>query len=89
MNPLLFHVSHQGSSVTAAETDTGLTHLIINALNLVEETLGPQGFHVVLFEVDSLVVQRLQVRLLVLLPPYFIKPLLSLSPLLLLGLQSA
>lgn len=62
-------------------------YLIVDALNLIEETLGPQGLHVVLFEVDSLVVEGLQIGLLVLLPPDLIETLLGLSPLLLLGFQ--
>lgn len=44
-------------------------YLIIDALDLIEETLGAQGLHIILFEVYSLVVQGLQVSLLILLPP--------------------
>lgn len=62
-------------------------YLIIDTLNLIKKALRPQGLHVILFEVHSLVVKGLQVSLLVLLPPYLIETLLGLSPLLFLGLQ--
>ena len=64
-----------------------LCYLIIDAFYFIEKTLWPQRLHVILFEVDPLVVEGLQVGLLILLPPYLIETLLSLSPLLLLGFQ--
>lgn len=64
-------------------------YLIVDALYLIEKTLRPQGLHVVLFEVDSLVIEGLKVSLLVLLPPNLIETLLRLSPLLFLGFQPA
>lgn len=63
-----------------------MAHLIIDALNLVEEGLGAQHLSIILFEVDSLVVQGLQVILFVLLTPDLIKASLCFSPLLLLQL---
>lgn len=65
------------------------THLVVDALDFVQQALGAQGFGVVLFEVDSLVVEGLQVGFLVLLPPDLVEALLGLSPFLLLRLQPA
>lgn len=62
-------------------------YLVVDAFNLIKKTFRPQGLHIVLFEVDSLVVEGLQVGLLVLLPPNLIETLLGLSPLFLLSFQ--
>lgn len=68
------------------EAEMGEIYLIIHTLNLIEKTLWPQGLHVILFEIDPLVIKGLQVGLLILLPPYLIETLLGLSPLILFGL---
>ena len=64
------------------------THLIINTFNLIEQAFGSKGLHVILLEVDPLVVQGLEVGLLILLPPDLVEALLGFSPLLLLRFQS-
>lgn len=64
----------------------GGPHLIVDALDLIEQALGAKGLGVVLLEVHSLVVQGLEVSLLILLPPDLVEALLCLPPLLLLGL---
>ena len=63
-----------------------VSDLVVDGLDFVEQRLGADGLDVVLFEVDALVVQRLQVVLLVLLAPDLVKVPLGLPPLLLLGL---
>lgn len=72
-----------------SHTDGSLAHLVVDTLNLVKQALGPQHLCVILLKVDSLVVQRLQVVLLVLLTPYLVKASLSFSPLFLFHLQPA
>lgn len=61
-------------------------HLVVDALDLVEQRLGAKHFGVVLLEVDALVVQGLEVILLVLLPPNLVEASLGFPPLLLLRL---
>ena len=58
-----------------------MSHFIKDGLDLVEKSLGADGLGVALFEVDALVVERLEVILLILLTPHFVEPSLSLSPL--------
>ena len=60
------------------------TDLVVDALDLVQQGLGAQHLGVVLLEVDALVVERLEVVLLVLLPPDLVEAPLSFPPLLLL-----
>lgn len=60
--------------------------LVVDGLDLIEKRLGSDGLYVVLFKVDALVVQRLQVVLLVLLAPVLVEVPLGLAPLLLFGL---
>lgn len=43
--------------------------VVIDDLDFIQKVLGPQGFDVILFEVDALVVKRFQIILLILLPP--------------------
>lgn len=62
------------------------SHLIINAFDFIQQRLGSKHFGVVLFEVDALMVERLEVILLVLLPPDLVEASLGFPPLFLLGL---
>lgn len=62
------------------------THLVINAFDFIQQGLGSKHFGVILFEVDALMVERLEVILLVLLPPDLIEASLGFPPLFLLGL---
>lgn len=62
------------------------SHLIINAFNFIQQRLGSKHFGVVLFEVDALMVERLEVIFLVLLPPDLVEASLGFPPLFLLGL---
>lgn len=64
----------------------GEMYLVVDAFDFVQQRLGPKHFGVVLFEVDALVVKRLEVILLVLLPPDLVEASLGFPPLLLLGL---
>lgn len=61
-------------------------HLVVNALDFVEQRLGAKHFGVVLLEVDALMVQRLEVILLILLPPDLVEASLGFPPLFLLCL---
>lgn len=61
-------------------------YLIINAFNFIQQGLGSKHFGVILFEVDALMVQRLEVILLVLIPPDLVEASLGFPPLFLLGL---
>ena len=61
-------------------------YLVINAFDFIQQGLGSKHFGVVLFEVDALMVERLEVILLVLLPPDLVEASLGFPPLLLLGL---
>lgn len=61
-------------------------YLIINAFDFIQQGLGSKHFGVILFEVDALMVKRLEVILLVLLPPDLVKSSLGFPPFLLLGL---
>lgn len=61
-------------------------YLIIDAFDFIQQCLGPQHFGVVLFKVDALVVERLEVILLVLLPPDLVEASLGFSPLFLFSL---
>lgn len=64
----------------------GKSHLIINAFDFIQQRLGSKHFGVVLFEVDALMVERLEVIFLVLLPPDLVEASLGFPPLFLLGL---
>lgn len=68
------------------EKKAASAHFIVDAFDFVEQGLGAQHFGVVLLEVNALMVQRLEVILLILLPPDLIKTSLGFPPLLLLGL---
>lgn len=62
------------------------SYLIVNAFDFIQQRLGSKHFGVVLFEVDALMVERLEVIFLVLLPPDLVEASLGFPPLFLLGL---
>lgn len=49
--------------------------LIVKRFDLIEETLGAQGLHVVGLEIDCLMIERFQIIFLVLFPPMFVEAL--------------
>jgi len=55
--------------------DLSYTHLIIQRFYFIEKRLGTESFNIILFEVDALVVQGLEVVLLILFPPDFVEAL--------------
>ena len=58
------------------------TYLVINSFNLVQQSFRAYCFDIILFEVDPLMVQGLQVIFLILFSPDTVKVTLSFSPLL-------
>jgi hypothetical protein len=52
-----------------------MTHFIIQSFYFVEEGLGTESLHIILLEVDALMVQGLEVVLFILLPPDFVEAL--------------
>ncbi len=61
-------------------------YLIIDAFDFIQQRLRSKHFGVILFKVDALMVERLEVILLVLLPPDLVEASLGFPPLFLLGL---
>lgn len=60
-----------------------VSYLIVQSLDFIEQRFGAEDLCVVLFEVNALVVQRLQVILLILLPPDLVEASLGFPPFLL------
>lgn len=59
------------------------SYLIVQSLDFIEQRFGAEHLCVILFEVNALVVQRLQVILLILLPPDLVEASLGFPPFLL------
>lgn len=83
------HLGHTTKGGNGGKVTPCHTHLVIDTLNLIQQTLGAQSFGVILLEVDCLVVQGFQIGLLILLPPNLVEALLGLPPFFLFCFQSA
>lgn len=73
------------TTINSSKSERGM-YLVIYTFNFIQQGLGPKHFGVVLLKVDALMVERLEVILLVLLPPDLVEAALGFPPLFLLRL---
>ena len=69
----LVGAGHGGLPIEAVGRLLLLVPLVVERLDLVQERLGAEVAHVRLLELESLVIQRLEVELFVLVAPHFVE----------------